>query len=217
MDTNLVREGLWVHKTEEKSRAIEVVGVDYHRKQVRLSDEKVWTFDELLKNYFLPSFGAQPTRNLLGDLDLENDVSKFDVIEDNEKIDGKKEIKLTIEETPPIIDLKIGKGSDELELDERLNGAQIHNLNSGDKLITHEEKMISDALNISLKNDKNVVVDRENISVNFGYDILKITRMAKMFNIDNETVCNVLLSNPKTIDSLKSLLSSIIVSISEEL
>ncbi len=78
-------EGMWVHKTQDKSTALDVVAVDYHRKTVTLSTDLVMTFDELTRDYMST---ADPFGDIGGDLMMGGLLGGLDKEPIEIKLDG---------------------------------------------------------------------------------------------------------------------------------
>lgn len=211
-NSRTVREGLWVHKTKEDSICLDVVGCDYHREKVTLVDGTVMTMEDLTNSYMIPTLegmdlGHIEKENLLGKLDKESNQPRqpkyMDEVEQVlENHDSTESFELdTIGIPKPVT------GSDIV-----MKSSDVPSLEYKNTELTSEQRMVLDAIGISKGED--TVIDA-NVSVKFDFDIKKVVTLAKMFNIDNGDVAEIILSSEKGSEILKSILTSVIISIAE--
>lgn len=185
--SKIVQEGMWVHKTIEKSPSIEVIGCDFHRKTVTLTDNRTMDMEKLVKDYMIPRFegvdlGRFETDQLLGGLNKESNqprqIYKDEVDQVIEKAENfaflsEKSIKLEEEEVelPP------------------------------------SQRMLFDSINLTSGQETKV---QTNIQANFNFDIKKIIQMAKIFDIDSENVVKSILATENGKQTLELILTNIV-------
>lgn len=195
----IVREGLWVHKTKEKSPCLEVIGCDYHRKTVTIVGGEQMDMEALVKDYMIPSLegmdlGRLEKESLLGGLDKEGNQPRN--FEDEPFVDTVDEV---LKQAPQYIQETIPQTS------------QIINTNKVVEL-TSEQRMLRDALNISKGNKTTIETD---VKIEFDFDVNKIIQLSKMFEIDSDKVVDIILSTDDGIEILKDVLRGVVRKISE--
>lgn len=196
----LIKEGVWFHKTDEKSPSIEVSGVDHHRKVVYIGDitsmsidPQTMSFDDLLRDYQHPSLEQfvsggkhvpKQSNSLLGGLSKEGDEVKSEV---------KDEIVETIEnsEKAVFVEPKNIKFTPSKDLDKN----------------STEYRMISDTISLSRGSES---AYEGTVDVKFSFDIDKVSKVAKMFDIDSEKVADIVLSDSDGVLALKEVFVSIL-------
>lgn len=199
-----IQEGMWVHKTQEKSPAIDVTGVDQHRGIVYIGsldtyeEPKTMSIDDLLNNYMQISLEAnimggkvKQQNSLLGGLDKEGDVPRVENTEEQgEELldDVSKSTDIVMTPITPSINVSV-------------------DINSA------EYRMIADAIKLSEGNDS---LYNGDVDVKFDFDIDKIANVAKMFNIDSSKVADVVLSTDLGVETLKAVFVAILEKVIEK-
>lgn len=182
--SKIVQEGMWVHKTIEKSPSIEVIGCDFHRKTVTLPDNRTMDMETLVKDYMIPRFegvdlGRFETDQLLGGLNKESNQPRQIYKDEVDQVIEKAENVTVVHEKS-------------INLEEEL---------------TPSQRMLFDSINLTSGQETKVDTD---IQANFNFDIKKIIQMAKIFDIDSENVVKSILATENGQQTLELILTNIV-------
>lgn len=191
-------EGMWVHRTKEESKSLEVIGCDYHRGVVTLVDGTTMEMDSFYKNYMFPrlegmDIGDFERQAILGGLSKESNEPRK--TKETPKTAYKDEVEVVID------------NADESDASEVIPKQPIENE------LTAEQRMLFDSINLT-KGDETTV--NENVSIVFDFDISKIIKMSKMFDISSDDVVKVILETESGADVIKNILKAIVESLSKE-
>lgn len=192
-------EGIWVHRTEEESKSLEVTSCDYHRKIVKFADDTTMGMESFYKNYMYPrlegmDLGHFEKESILGGLAKENNQPreiKEPYKDDVQIVIEKASEVIPVNNTATVVVKEVSKGSD----------------------LSPEQRMLFDSINLTKGTSSTV---NQNISIEFDFDINKIIKMSTMFDISSDDVVKVILESESGGDVLKKVLSGIVDSLSKE-